>query len=81
MIQQYGFPFVAIIQRNMERTTQGNNQLFQTFMSMAASTFTRRNIIDPIGPFDVKRHLITSLSNGQVTTRICDFRQIYYLSL
>ena len=39
-------------------------QLMKAFVGMTATTFASRNIIYPIGSFNVKRNLIQTLGNG-----------------
>jgi hypothetical protein len=76
VIQQYGLTFIAIIEGDVERATECDEQLTEALMGMSSPTLASRHVIYPIGPFNVKRYLATSLGHRQVASRINDFGQV-----
>ena len=67
----------AIIENDIERSTDGNDHLLTSAMGMATSSFTRRNIIGPIDTSDVERHILHLLGHRQVATRVHYFGEFY----
>ena len=81
MVQQHRLALLAIVEGDMERAAEGDDELLQPLMGMAATTLSARHIVDPVGTLYIERHHGLSLSKGQVTTRIGNLRQVNNLDI
>ena len=81
MVQQYRLTLEAIVERHMERATDSNDKLAEPLMGMSTTGTAPRDIIHPIGAFDFEGDDVQTLSNGQVTTRVCNLGKVKYLNL
>jgi len=81
MIQEYRFPFMAIVEGHMEGATQGNDKLLQALVGMTATTLAPWHVIHPVGTLNVERNDPKALRDGKVTARIAYLGQIYDFDL
>ena len=59
---------ISIIDNNIERARQSDNEFLILTICMSPTTLTSRHIIDPICTLYLKRNLLVVLSKRKITT-------------
>jgi len=75
-VQTELFPMEAIIDHNIKAPRDGNDQLFELIMCMAAPRFPAGDIIEIVDPLDIERYAPTPINKGEIAARIRDLRKL-----
>ena len=75
MVEEYGLTLTTVIECDVERTTQRNDQLAQPLVGMTAATLAARNVVDPVGTPYLERYVLQLFSNSQVAAWVGNLRK------
>ena len=76
VIEQEGFPFCSVVERDMKAAAHGDNQFSTAFVGMSAAAFPSRDVVHPVDPPNVEGHLFLCLRNGEVAAGIENAREV-----
>ncbi len=80
MVQQKRTAVFPVVKGHRERAAHGNNQFLTVAMGMPTTMFSSGDIIYPIHPSHLKRHIFALLHHGKIAARVGYFLKRYDLS-
>ena len=66
----------TVVENDVERAGDGDDELVEVFVGVAAALGAAGYVVEVVGAFDVEGNMTSALHEGEVTTCIGDFWQI-----